>query len=57
MRPVRLDDFTLSCQDQAMAMALAVNGGSWEVDYTESQKIGWCLKVRWAHKRFTGSDI
>lgn len=40
-------------KDLAKRMALAVNGGNWGTDYTKSQKIGWCLKVRWAAAHFT----
>jgi len=37
---------------EARAMALAVNGGDWEADYTEAQRRGWILKVRWALDRY-----
>ena len=32
----------------ARAMAEALNGGSWDKDYTETQKVGWRVKVEWA---------
>ena len=38
--------------DEARAMAEAVNGGSWDTDYTEAQKAGWRLKVMWAMERY-----
>lgn len=38
--------------DEARAMAEAVNGGSWDADYTEAQKAGWRLKVMWAMERY-----
>jgi hypothetical protein len=37
---------------EAQAMAEAINGGSWDKDYTEHQKRGWILKVRWAMNRY-----
>lgn len=40
---------------EARAMAEAVNGGSWDKDYTDAQKTGWKAKVRWAMERY-GSD-
>ena len=33
---------------EARLMAEAVNGGSWDSDYTDAQKSGWILKARWA---------
>ena len=36
-------------QKQSREMALALNGGDWDKDYTESQKIGWYLKVLYSH--------
>ena len=33
-------------------MALAVNGGCWEKDYTEFQKIGWYLKAKWVLEKY-----
>jgi hypothetical protein len=28
-------------------MALAVNGGNWDTDYSEAQRMGWYLKAQW----------
>lgn len=39
-------------ETEARAMAEAVNGGSWDTDYTEAQKAGWRLKVLWAMERY-----
>lgn len=42
---------------EAMAMAEAVNGGSWNDPkyYGEPQKEGWRLKVKWAHTRYNAA--
>ena len=50
-----MDRFTSIEVSDACEMALAVNGGDWGTDYTEAQKIGWCLKVRWARRRYSSS--
>lgn len=42
-------------ETDARMMAEAVNGGSWDRDYTKAQKEGWRLKVRWAMARY-GSE-
>lgn len=33
-------------------MALDVNGGDWNKDYSDGQKTGWYLKARWMLNRF-----
>lgn len=33
-------------------LALAINGGNWDKDYTEGQKKGWYLKIRWMVGKF-----
>lgn len=38
---------------EARAMAEAINGGDWDTDYTEAQKRGWILKVRWAMRMYS----
>lgn len=35
-------------REWAPRMAVAVNGGDWERDYTEAQKDGWFRKALWA---------
>lgn len=32
----------------AIAMALAINGGNWDADYSEAAREGWRLKAKWA---------
>lgn len=51
-----IDDFTKNEQELASEMAVAVNGGTWKHDYTVSHKIGWCLKVQWAQKKFGDTE-
>ncbi|MEM8976292.1 MAG: hypothetical protein AAGD43_29860 [Pseudomonadota bacterium] len=48
----KLDEFEPVVILEARDMAEAVNGGSWDVDYTDAQKVGWCLKVQWAMARY-----
>lgn len=33
-------------------MALGVNGGDWDVDYTEVQRRGWAIKVLWVCDKY-----
>lgn len=47
-----MEKFSIEVQELAREMALAVNGGDWDRDYSDYQKIGWCLKVEWAIKKF-----
>lgn len=37
---------------EAMMMAEAINGGTWNKHYTEAQKAGWRLMVLYAMKRY-----
>jgi hypothetical protein len=39
-------------EQEARAMAEAINGGSWDRDYTDAQKAGWRLKVKWSTQRY-----
>ena len=48
----KYDDFDSVVKSEAATMAEAINGGRWNKDYTEAQKIGWCLKVEWAMQRY-----
>lgn len=32
-------------EELARRMALSINGGDWEADYTDAQKRGWLLKA------------
>ncbi len=41
---------------EAKAMALAINGGDWDLDYTEAQKVGWARKAVWAARRYGDYD-
>lgn len=50
--PFLIGDFTAEEQADAQAMAEAVNGGDWSTNYTPSQRVGWCLKIRWARERY-----
>lgn len=45
-----MKDFVYTSEEERLAkmMALEVNGGDWKKDYTQAQKNGWILKVRWA---------
>lgn len=45
----KFDDKT---KELAEALAISVNGGSWDKDYTEAQKIGWCLKIQWMQENY-----
>ena len=47
-------DFDSIIQSEAAAMATSINGGDWHEDYTEAQRVGWCLKVEWSVKRYCG---
>lgn len=50
---MKFSDFEEIIQTEAKAMALAINGGDWQQDYSEAQKVGWCLKVKWAMERYS----
>lgn len=39
-------------ENEAKKMAEAINGGSWDEDYTDAQKVGWRQKVEWAIGRY-----
>ena len=46
----------------AKEMALVVNGGDWDEDYTDAQKQGWFLKAEWVERhvaaiKFAGADL
>ena len=41
---------------EACEMAEAVHGGKWDKDYTEMQKRGWVLCVRWARARYAAGQ-
>jgi hypothetical protein len=41
------DKFSEEMKIIAREMAISVNGGDWDKDYTETQKIGWYLKAQW----------
>lgn len=44
----KLDDLSKQLFERsAEKMALDINGGSWDKDYTEAQKNGWRLKAWW----------
>ena len=45
-----VNEFPIEVQKLAADMAVAVNGGVWDIDFREAQKIGWCLKIEWAIK-------
>lgn len=48
--------FTTYIKGEARAMALATNGGDWNVDYTNAQKVGWAQKAVWAARRYGGYE-
>ena len=43
-------------EPEAKRMAISVNGGNWDKDYTDSQRLGWCLKIEWAIKEYCSKD-
>ena len=43
-------------EPEAKRMATTVNGGDWDKNYTDAQKSGWCLKVRWAMQQYCPED-
>ncbi len=48
MTNVATKEFLADIEGFARIMAEEINGGSWDVDYTESQKKGWMLRAAWA---------
>lgn len=47
-----MDKFPSYIIELAEKMAVDVNGGEWNKDYTDAQKIGWCLKIQWVMNHF-----
>lgn len=38
--------------EMAAKMAVDINGGSWDRDYTDAQKKGWCIKVQYFFENY-----
>lgn len=49
-----INNFSDLVISEAKAMASAINGGDWDADYTDAQRVGWCLKAQWSINRYCG---
>ena len=51
---MKFEDFDHKYRYLAESAAITVNGGDWEKDYTDAQKVGWVLKAKAFEILFVG---